>query len=125
VIGQDNSVCWAELATWDTGQARDFYTALLGWQTKGAANMPAYIEFSINGQPRGGLLPMDEQWKGMPSCWGVYFHVADCDAAVAKAKELGASVRYGPFDAPGVGRMAAVADPQGAGFSLITLNQSH
>jgi hypothetical protein len=122
VIGQDNSVCWTELATWDTGKARGFYEALCRWWTRGAANMPAYIEFSVGGEPRGGLLPMDEQWKGMPSAWGIYFHVADCDAAVAKAKELGATVRYGPFSAPGVGRLASLADPQGAGFSIITLD---
>jgi predicted enzyme related to lactoylglutathione lyase len=65
---------------------------------------------------------MDDQWKGAPSQWGVYFHVADCDAAVAKARDLGATVRYGPFSAPGVGRMAMLADPQGATFSLITLD---
>lgn len=121
VIGQDNSVCWSELATWDAPQARTFYEALFGWSTKGAASMPTYIEFSVAGCPRGGLLPMDDQWKGAPSCWGVYFQVKDCDAAVAKAKELGAAVRYGPFTAPGVGRMAMLTDPQGASFSLITL----
>ena len=42
---------------------------------------------------------------------------------VAKAKELGATVRYGPFTAPGVGRMAMLADPQGGAFSLITLQK--
>ena len=125
VIGQDNSVCWTELATWDTGKARDFYTALFGWETKGSANMATYIEFSVGGEPRGGLLPMDEQWKGIPSHWGIYFHVADCDAAAAKAKDLGATVRFGPFSAPGVGRIASLADPQGAGFSIITLDHAH
>lgn len=121
VIGQDNSVCWSELATWDTARARDFYAPLFGWETKGSANMPTYIEFKVAGAPRGGLLPMEKEWEGMPSQWGIYFQVADCDAAVEKARQLGATVRYGPFSAPGVGRMAALADPQGAGFSLITL----
>jgi predicted enzyme related to lactoylglutathione lyase len=45
------------------------------------------------------------------------------DAVAAKAKERGATVRYGPFSAPGVGRIAALADPQGAGFSIITLGR--
>jgi hypothetical protein len=103
---------------------REFYTALFGWQTKGAANMATYIEFSAGGVPRGGLMPMDEQWKGIPSHWGIYFLVADCDAATTQAKDLGAQVRMGPFSAPGVGRMAMLTDPQGAGFSLITLTQA-
>ena len=85
--------------------------------------MPTYIEFCVDGQPRGGLLPMDEDWKGIPSHWGIYFMVASCDEVVAKAKEIGAVVRYGPFSAPGVGRIAMLADPQGAGFSIITLDR--
>jgi hypothetical protein len=64
---------------------------------------------------------MNEQWGKMPSHWAIYFLVADCDAAVAKATELGGASRMGPFDAPGVGRIAAMGDPQGAAFYLITL----
>jgi len=33
------------------------------------------------------------------------------------------TVSHGPFSAPGVGRIAMLADPQGAGFSVITLEQ--
>jgi predicted enzyme related to lactoylglutathione lyase len=121
VFGDLNSVCWAELATWDTAKARDFYTALFGWSTKSSAGMDTYIEYSVGGKPSGGLLPMNEQWGQMPSHWAIYFLVADCDAAVAKATELGGAARMGPFDAPGVGRIAAMGDPQGAAFYLITL----
>jgi hypothetical protein len=125
VINEVNSVCWSELATWDTGQARTFYEGLFGWETKSAVNMETYFEFSTDGVERGGLLPMDENWKaGAPSYWGIYVRVADCDATVAKAKELGASVKFGPFDAPGVGRIAALDDPQGAGFSVIQLERA-
>ena len=121
IIAEENAVCWSELASWDVPTVQKFYAALFGWDTKGSAGMATYIEFSAGGMPRGGLLPMDEQWKGVPSHWGIYFLVADCDAVADKAKELGAIVRYGPFDAPGVGRMAMIADPQGAGFSIIKL----
>ena len=124
VWGRNNSVCWCELATWDTAQAREFYTGLFHWRTKGSANMASYIEFNVGGAELGGLLPMDDHWKGIPSHWGIYFLVADCDAAAARAKSLGGAVRYGPFDAPGVGRIAALVDPQGAVFSLITLSRA-
>jgi hypothetical protein len=107
----------------DTGVAREFYAALFGGETKSSASMFTYIEFSVGGQPRGGVLPTGEQWKGIPSHWGVYFMVADCHSLAAKAKELGAIVRYGPFSAPGVGRIVALTDPQGAGFSIITLDR--
>ena len=121
-FGEDNAVCWAELATRDSERVREFYGQLLGWQFKGSANMPEYQEFSVGGQPRGGIMPMDEQWQGIPSHWGIYFMVNDCDAMAEKAKSLGATLRHGPFSAPGVGRMAMIADPQGAGFSLIKLD---
>lgn len=121
VAGEDNSICWSELATWDTAKARVFYSGLFGWETKGSANMATYIEFTVGGQPRGGLLPMDDMWKGTPSHWGIYVQVADCDATIDKVKEMGGSLRWGPHDAPGVGRMAGVTDPQGAPFYVITL----
>lgn len=124
VYNEDNAVCWTELATWDVPQAREFYSGLFGWETKGAANMAAYLEYSVGGWPRGGLLPMNEQWGTMPSHWAIYFRVADCDAAAAKVKELGGSARMPPFDAPGVGRIAVMVDPQGAAFYLITLKQA-
>jgi predicted enzyme related to lactoylglutathione lyase len=126
VFGDPNSVCWAELATWDTSKARDFYTGLFGWKTKGAANMATYVEYTVDGNswPSGGLLPMNEQWGSMPSHWAIYFLVEDCDAAAARVNELGGAARMGPFDAPGVGRIAAMADPQGAAFYLITLKQA-
>ena len=124
LYGEDNSVCWTELATRDVPQARDFYSALLGWQTKGSENMATYLEFSVAGRPSGGLLPMDENWGSIPSHWGIYFKVADCDATIAKAQAMGAKVLMGPHDAPGVGRLAILDDPQGAKFSVIKLAAS-
>jgi len=41
------------------------------------------------------------------------------DAAVAKARELGAGVVMEPMDAEGVGRFAVLTDPQGATFGVI------
>lgn len=121
VIEQHNSVGWTELATWDVPQAQAFYAELFGWDMHPSSGMETYLEFAAGGSRRGGLLPMDDHWKGMPSTWGIYFVVADCDAVAATVKELGGKVQFGPFDAPGVGRIAIVTDPQGAGFSVIAL----
>jgi len=43
--------------------------------------------------------------------------VEDLDAAMARAGELGGAVHAGPIDI-GPGRLAVVADPQGAFFAL-------
>lgn len=122
-VGELNTVCWSELATRDINKARQFYVGLFGWETKTSnAASTEYTEFIAGGMPRGGLLQMNEMWQGIPSHWGIYFRVDDTDATVARVKELGGSVKHGPFDAPGVGRIAVVADPQGTIFSVIQLN---
>ena len=121
-MGELNTVCWSELATRDMQRAAQFYVDLFGWDTKKSTGPMEYTEFMAGGQPRGGLLQMDEMWQGIPSHWGIYFRVADCDVATVKVQDLGGVVKQGPFDAPGVGRIAVVADPQGAVFSLIRLD---
>jgi predicted enzyme related to lactoylglutathione lyase len=118
LAGDINTVCWSELLSRDTREAAEFYTGLFGWTTRVS---PEYTEFSVGGQERGGLLRMDEQWQGIPAHWALYIRVDDCDKTVARIKELGGSVKHGPFDAANVGRMAVVADPQGAVFSIIRL----
>lgn len=57
--------------------------------------------------------------EGIPPHWGIYFAVDDCDGTVAKARGLGATVMAEPMDVDGVGRMAAMTDPQGAAFSVL------
>jgi uncharacterized protein len=120
-INEESAVCWTELVTRDIPAAREFYSNLFGWIVKPSAGMPTYFEFAAGGQFCGGLLPMDDEWEGIPPHWGIYFLVHDCDSSAARARELGGIARSGPFDAPGVGRIALMADPQGAHFSLITL----
>jgi predicted enzyme related to lactoylglutathione lyase len=50
----------------------------------------------------------------------VYFNVDDVEATVARARQLGAQVLMEPAPIPGVGTLAALVDPQGAAFSLMT-----
>jgi len=59
----------------------------------------------------------------MPPYWGIYFTVEDVAAAVSKAKGLGASVIMDTFEAPEVGTMAVLQDPQGAVFSVIAYKE--
>ena len=49
------------------------------------------------------------------------FAVADCDATVAKAKELGATITYEPMTMP-IGRFAGMVDPQGASLSVMQMS---
>ncbi|MBK8304277.1 MAG: hypothetical protein IPK98_13035 [Chloracidobacterium sp.] len=74
----------------------------------------------IDGVAQGGMMATDENWPPeTPSHWATYIAVANADETVASITENGGSIRVPPFDAPGVGRMAMVADPSGADFAII------
>ena len=47
-----------------------------------------------------------------------YFQVDDVDSCASKAKGLGAKLCLAPMTMEGVGRLAVIADPQGAVFAI-------
>ena len=116
LVNEPGTINWNELITADPGAAA-FYQSVVGLATS-TTDMGAgeYTLFEAAGQMVGGTTP--PQMPGTPDHWHVYFGVADADAAVAKAAELGGSVLVPVFDTP-VGRMAVIADPQGGVFSII------
>jgi uncharacterized protein len=119
-IREPNAVCWAELATRDIARAEAFYVGLFGWQMQDHVGSPtAYRVFSNSDGMLGGLLQMTEEWGEMPSHWSIYIQVEDVDAMVEKAISLGGTLCFPAFDAPGVGRLARIDDPAGAGFYVI------
>jgi hypothetical protein len=120
-IREPNAVCWAELATRDLARAETFYTGLFGWtMSEHHASPPGtYRMFGNADGLLGGLLRMTEEWGAMPSHWSIYLQVADVDATVAQAQALGGRLCFPAFDAPGVGRIARIDDPAGAGFYVI------
>jgi len=119
VTGVEGTLCWADLSTSDPDRAKTFYASLFGWKISlGQDDMSDYLHLQNGEEYIGGIPPASQRPPGAPPHWLVYFFVTDLDASVAKAEELGASVHMGPMTIPNVGRMAVVADPQGAVFSL-------
>jgi uncharacterized protein len=123
VMNEDHSVCWVELATRDVPAARQFYGELLGWQFS-ESPIPGfdglnYTEAAVNGTPMGGMMPMTPEWGDMPAHWAIYIQVPDVDATAKAAASLGGAVCVQPFDAPGVGRIAMINEPSGAGTYII------
>lgn len=120
LLGEPGAVGWNELATRDVDAARAFYTGLFGWSAE-VSQMEGitYTTFKQGEVPQGGMMGMTAEWGEIPPHWSVYFSVEDCDATVAKATSLGATVMVPPTDVPGVGRFAIVRDPQGAVFATI------
>ena len=126
ILNEPGALCWTELNTRDTKAAEAFYTKLFGWGVKhSAAGAPMeYTEFSVNGQPSIGMMPMNEHMpEHVPSYWMPYFQVANTDASAAKIKELGGSIMVPPTDIPGTGRFAIGSDPQGAMFAVFQFAQ--
>lgn len=109
---------WNELVTPDAATATQFYTDVLGvgWETTEMEG-GSYTCLVAGGRQVGGVMP--PPMEGIPPHWNVYFNVESADDTVRRVQELGGNVVAPAFDVPGVGRMAVVADPQGAMFSLM------
>ncbi len=120
VSGEDGTLSWADLSTPDPGRAGKFYAELFGWQMVTGDEDPEhdYIHIKNGEHFIGGVPPARDRAPNTPPHWLIYFHTADCDAFAAKAKQLGASFHLPPTTMENVGRMAVVADPQGAVFAL-------
>lgn len=112
---------WYELMTTDTVAARAFYRAVVGWNAQSFDESGDYTVLMAGDDGVGGMmtLPQEACDAGARPGWIGYVAVADVDAAVEALTKAGGAVHKPAFDIPGAGRIAMVADPQGAVFSLI------
>jgi predicted enzyme related to lactoylglutathione lyase len=113
---------WNELMTRDADKAKKFYGDVIGW-TFDAMPMPdgTYWVAKVGDKFVGGIFPLTSpQYDGVPECWMSYLAVDDVDARVAKATAAGARLMKPVFDVPGVGRIAILTEPGGAGIGWIT-----
>jgi uncharacterized protein len=98
---------WNELHTSDPTKALAFYEKVIGFSHRSMDMGPrTYHILSKGGVDRGGVtshLP-----DGMPPHWLPYVAVDDTDATIARARELGATIPWGPEDIPGVGRFGVI-----------------
>lgn len=63
---------------------------------------------------------MPQEMPGSPH-WLPYFQVEDADKFAERVGALGGKITNPPMDIPSIGRMAMLADPQGAAFAIIKL----
>jgi uncharacterized protein len=69
----------------------------------------------------GGLFALTSpQFDGVPESWMPYLVVDDVNARVQKATAAGAKLMRLIFDVPGVGRIAILTEPGGAGIGWMT-----
>ena len=114
---------WHELMTSDPTAAESFYTQLTDWSTQVWDGGPTPYTMWMNGETAvGGLmqLPDEAKQQGAPPHWLAYIATPDVDATAAAAAGHGGRLLHGPFDIQTVGRVAVLADPQGAVFAAHT-----
>jgi predicted enzyme related to lactoylglutathione lyase len=115
---------WNELQTRDIKKAKDFYKKTLGWsyddmpmsaQTDPGEMYGAYAIIKSGDKMIGGMFEMKgPMFDGVPENWFSYVAVADVDKLMKKVKDAGGKVIREPWDVPNVGRIAIVADSNGA-----------
>ncbi|GGS69427.1 hydroxylase [Planobispora rosea] len=121
-VTEPGSLSWTELYVPSPDAVRPFYTAVFGWRIEDTPFGDATYILVSPAEGEGddasiaGIIPLQD---GTPH-WLPYFEVADCDATVARAGELGGTVVVPAADAEGVGRFASLTDPHGARFAVIT-----
>lgn len=122
LVNEPVSLTWNELETRDPEAAKPFYDALFGWEAE-TTEMGGgeYTTWRLDGQPVGGMADITGRVPdAVPAHWLAYFAVADTDATVARAQELGGNVNVPPMDIP-AGRFAVLGDPHGAVFGVVKM----
>jgi predicted enzyme related to lactoylglutathione lyase len=109
--------CWVDLAATDVESAKQFYTALFGWDFLDAGpDSGGYWLAALRGKQVAGIGPT--QSPDQPSAWTTYLWTDDVDATAKLIADAGGSLLVEPMDVSDHGRMAIAADATGAVFGL-------
>ena len=112
--------CWTDTTQPDPGAAVAFYAALFGWEFEDvvAPGSPAgYHVARIRG---GDVAAVGAPMAGAPpdAVWNTHVWVESADELAANVRTAGGSVLIEPFDLGHTGRIAVVADLEGAAFCV-------
>ena len=113
---------WNELMTRDAEQAKTFYRDSIGWEFEGMPMEDGTYWLAIaDGRPAGGIFEMSgAALDDGPDRWMSFLAVDDVDTRIKRAKKGGATIIRGPFDVPGIGRIAVLNEPGGAPIGWMT-----
>ncbi|MGI5357921.1 VOC family protein [Streptomyces sp. CA-252508] len=120
IVGVPGTPVWNELLTQETESVGKFYKTVFGYELDPVVSADLdLVMLKVGHRPVASLhgvgasLPRD---RG--AHWMTWFEVADTDAAARRVAELGGQVLQPPRDDP-AGRLATVADPEGAVFTIV------
>ena len=112
--------CWIDTSQPDPEAAVDFYRGLFGWEFEDTMPPDSEGKYFI-GRIRGGdVAAVSSLPQGGPpmATWNTYICVQNADEAASKAVDAGGKAMVEPFDVMDAGRMAVLADPEGAVFCV-------
>ncbi len=112
--------CWIDTGQPDPEAAVRFYAGLFGWEFED--RMPAespgrYFVARLRGLDVAAVGSQSDQPPPTP-IWKTYVWVDSADETTVKATEAGGAVLAEPFDVGDAGRMAVLADTEGAVFCV-------
>ena len=115
---------WYELMTADADGSKAFYDGVVGWNiqtTHGEDTGYGFINTAGGGMVGGVLhLTAEMTQHGARPCWIGYIGVDDVDASAAAVEAAGGKLLMPARDIEMAGRIAMVADPNGAPFYIMT-----
>jgi predicted enzyme related to lactoylglutathione lyase len=112
--------CWIDTSQPDPPAAAEFYRGLLGWELEDTMppNSPGqYLVARLHGRDVAAISSI-AGGESTRATWNTYIWVDDADEAARRVEQARGHVLAAPFDVPAAGRMAACADPSGAGFRI-------
>lgn len=118
VVNENGAPLYFQLTTRDFAEALDFYREVFDWQIDTVSDTDEfrYSTASFGGEALLGVMAYD-----VPPNWVFFLGADDVDKTVQLIVDNGGAVIRAAEDTP-YGRLAAVADPTGAGFNLSSLD---
>lgn len=112
---------WIECASCDVEATKAHYARLCGWEYDGMemAEGGTYWVARLGDKMVAGIMSRDVIPYEVPPHWLVYLEVDDMAKAIEDTRATGGKVLREPFDIPGVGTIAIIAEPSGAGIGLL------
>jgi predicted enzyme related to lactoylglutathione lyase len=114
---------WRDLVTPDAAAARTFYSGLFGWDFEEIKDS-GYSVVRCDGEAIGGLVDTKRTGdKNRSALWLCALSVPDVDESVRAAIEAGGHVIRKAVEVPDRGRVAVIADAEGAVLQLVRSSQ--
>ncbi len=125
LANEPGAVCWNENMSRAFDANKAFYQSVFGYDYDDMSSDDFhYAAFKTSGDPLGGIGDLGTAAPAeTPAHWRTYFAVSDADEAVEVATKLGGHVVAPAWDTP-YGRMAILADDQGAVFAIMSIPQA-